>query len=258
MTDCLLRSFYDLKQQTQLHYVGWVKNKNKLNRFRCHYLLITLVKSILLLTYLFSGFSNRNQGFFDDASVPFEDYLIPERRPTYSNQRPLPPAPNTYPDSDYDPTLLDPAPNTYPDSDYDPNLLDSYSEEKVDGRSFRQGHSPRSIIPRSFRQGHSPRSIIPDPVIIPTIQNRNFFRGLFKLFIVNYHFVQWVNLNLGSRQRVYRKRNDGKITSPGFPKNYDSNLDLKWLIQAPPGHVIEISFLSFDLEKHSNCKWDRS
>jgi hypothetical protein len=86
-----------------------------------------------LLTYLFSGFGNRIQGFGDDATVPFEDYSIPERLPTYSNQSPLPIVPNTYPDSDYDPTLLDPAPNIYLDSDYDPSLLGSYSEEKVDG-----------------------------------------------------------------------------------------------------------------------------
>ena len=118
------------------------------------------------LAYLLSGFASRIQGFDGDATVPFEDYSIPERQPTYSNQRPLPPAPNTYPNSDYDLTLLEPAPNTYLDSDYDPSLLDSYSEEKVDGRSFRQGHSPRSIIP--------------DPVIIPTITKGKFLViGLF-------------------------------------------------------------------------------
>ena len=35
----LLRSFSDLKRQTELHYVGWAKNK--LNWFWCHYPLIT-------------------------------------------------------------------------------------------------------------------------------------------------------------------------------------------------------------------------
>ena len=48
---------------------------------------------------------------------------------------------------------------------------------------------------------------------------------------------------------------DGTITSPGYPQNYDNNLDLKWLIQAPLGHVIQISFLNFDLESHSTCKY---
>ena len=112
-----------------------------------------------MATYLFPGFASRTQGFINDDTVPIQDYSIPERRP-------LPPAPNIYPNFDYDPTLLEPAPDTYPDSDYDPSLLDSYSEEKVDGRSFRQGHSQRSIIP--------------DPVIIPTVTKGKFLVvGLF-------------------------------------------------------------------------------
>jgi len=46
---------------------------------------------------------------------------------------------------------------------------------------------------------------------------------------------------------------DGAITSPGYPQNYDNNLDVKWLIQVPLGLVIQISFLSFDLEYQSSC-----
>ena len=40
----------------------------------------------------------------------------------------------------------------------------------------------------------------------------------------------------------------GVITSPGFPGNYDNNLDLTWLIQAPLGQLIELNFLDFELE----------
>ena len=40
-----LRTFSDLKRQTELHYVGWAKNRNKLNRFQCHYPLITYLRS---------------------------------------------------------------------------------------------------------------------------------------------------------------------------------------------------------------------
>ena len=43
----------------------------------------------------------------------------------------------------------------------------------------------------------------------------------------------------------------GVITSPGFPGNYDNNLDLTWLIQVQIGQTIEINFLSFDVEAHS-------
>ena len=45
----------------------------------------------------------------------------------------------------------------------------------------------------------------------------------------------------------------GFITSPGFPGNYDNNLDMTWLIQAQMGQTIEISFLSFDVEAYSGC-----
>jgi hypothetical protein len=45
----------------------------------------------------------------------------------------------------------------------------------------------------------------------------------------------------------------GVITSPGFPGNYDNNLDLTWLIQVQMGQTIEINFLSFDLYSHSSC-----
>ena len=46
----------------------------------------------------------------------------------------------------------------------------------------------------------------------------------------------------------------GVITSPGFPGNYDNNLDLTWLIEAPPGQKIQIRFLSFDVVAGSSCK----
>ena len=45
----------------------------------------------------------------------------------------------------------------------------------------------------------------------------------------------------------------GVITSPGFPGNYENNLDLTWLIQVQTGQRIEIAFLNFDVESHSSC-----
>ena len=46
----------------------------------------------------------------------------------------------------------------------------------------------------------------------------------------------------------------GVITSPGFPGKYNNNLNLTWLIQAPIGQLIELSFLNFDVEFHSSCR----
>ena len=47
----------------------------------------------------------------------------------------------------------------------------------------------------------------------------------------------------------------GIITTPGFPKNYDINIVLTWLIQVQLGQFIEIKFLNFDLEHgFPNCQ----
>ena len=129
---------------------------------------------------LLPGFASRTPGFFDDARVPFKDYSTPKHQPTYSNQWPLPKARNTY-----------------PDSDYDPSLLDSYSEDEVDRRSFRQ---------RSFRQALLPMSILPDPVMLPTVTKSKFLIGLFEIIyqiiisnVKNHIFrvlEKWTNLLL--------------------------------------------------------------
>ena len=42
-------------------------------------------------------------------------------------------------------------------------------------------------------------------------------------------------------------RGGGIITSPGFPYNYDINLDLTWLIQVKIEQKIEINFLFFEV-----------
>ena len=44
----------------------------------------------------------------------------------------------------------------------------------------------------------------------------------------------------------------GVITSPGYPRNYEENLDLSWLIQVPSGQLIEIVFISFDVDSNSD------
>ena len=38
----------------------------------------------------------------------------------------------------------------------------------------------------------------------------------------------------------------GEIISPGFPGDYDNNLDVTWLLEAQIGQMIEINFLDFD------------
>ena len=46
----------------------------------------------------------------------------------------------------------------------------------------------------------------------------------------------------------------GVITTPGFPENYQNNLDLTWHIQVPIGQFIEVNFRTFDIEYSSTCR----
>merc|ERR1712038_1619412 len=49
---------------------------------------------------------------------------------------------------------------------------------------------------------------------------------------------------------------EGTLTSPGFPGNYDNNLDLSWTLSVPEGMAVAISIGDFALESHSNCNYD--
>ena len=61
-----------------------------------------------------------------------------------------------------------------------------------------------------------------------------------------------VNVNTGyCSECICHELGSGVITSPGFPGYYGNYLDLTWLIQAPLGQLIELSFLHFDVEFYS-------
>ena len=46
----------------------------------------------------------------------------------------------------------------------------------------------------------------------------------------------------------------GVLASPGFPSNYDTYIDLSWLIKVPQGQLIELVFLTFDMDYSWGCK----
>uniref|UniRef100_A0A665VSU9 Adhesion G protein-coupled receptor G6 n=1 Tax=Echeneis naucrates TaxID=173247 RepID=A0A665VSU9_ECHNA len=49
----------------------------------------------------------------------------------------------------------------------------------------------------------------------------------------------------------------GRITSPCYPQKYPNSQTCKWIIQAPAGFIIQLSFLDFDLEEAPGCIYDR-
>uniref|UniRef100_F7D8H4 Cubilin n=1 Tax=Ornithorhynchus anatinus TaxID=9258 RepID=F7D8H4_ORNAN len=48
----------------------------------------------------------------------------------------------------------------------------------------------------------------------------------------------------------------GVIASPNFPAPYGNVNRCSWLLNAPPGHTITLTFTSFDIESHRTCSWD--
>ncbi|XP_041036946.1 adhesion G-protein coupled receptor G6 isoform X2 [Carcharodon carcharias] len=48
----------------------------------------------------------------------------------------------------------------------------------------------------------------------------------------------------------------GQFTSPCFPREYVSNLNCLWTIQAPSGFIIQLTFHEFELEEAQRCLYD--
>ncbi|MGH0144022.1 UNVERIFIED_CONTAM: hypothetical protein FKN15_047101, partial [Acipenser sinensis] len=48
----------------------------------------------------------------------------------------------------------------------------------------------------------------------------------------------------------------GTITSPGHPTNYPHGANCTWYISVVPGHIVRLTFTSFNMEFHHNCDYD--
>ncbi|XP_001377380.2 cubilin [Monodelphis domestica] len=68
-----------------------------------------------------------------------------------------------------------------------------------------------------------------------------------KGFSAHYSFTDCGGIRIGE---------GGVITSPNYPATYGSLNHCSWLLEAPQGHTITLSFTFFDIESHSQCKWD--
>ncbi|KAK1116353.1 low choriolytic enzyme-like [Acipenser oxyrinchus oxyrinchus] len=49
---------------------------------------------------------------------------------------------------------------------------------------------------------------------------------------------------------------EGNITSPNYPFNYPNNMDCTWTLLAYEDEIIQITFISFDLQTGDQCDWD--
>ena len=48
----------------------------------------------------------------------------------------------------------------------------------------------------------------------------------------------------------------GVVTSPNYQGNYPHDLDETFTIEGSPGKVLQMTFVDFDIEEHSTCKYD--
>ncbi|KAG9276492.1 cubilin [Astyanax mexicanus] len=54
----------------------------------------------------------------------------------------------------------------------------------------------------------------------------------------------------------YQTGEGGTVSSPGYPDSYPSPSRCVWLLEAPEGHTITLTFTYFEVEEHSQCSWD--
>ncbi|CAH0395162.1 unnamed protein product [Bemisia tabaci] len=52
------------------------------------------------------------------------------------------------------------------------------------------------------------------------------------------------------------KANSSTITSPKHPNKYPMNQKCQWVISAPPGYFVQLTWTEFSLEMHSSCRHD--
>ncbi|GAB6032010.1 hypothetical protein CHUAL_010385 [Chamberlinius hualienensis] len=75
-----------------------------------------------------------------------------------------------------------------------------------------------------------------------SVQNRGF--------LANYTTI---DLGCGG---IYHNQTTGVITSPSHPEEYLHNMTCKWIVRAPPGNMVRITFSNFALESHWRCDFD--
>lgn len=81
-------------------------------------------------------------------------------------------------------------------------------------------------------------------------------RGLFPLVLL------WMNLHtnvlgcVAPDCNLVLEGSRGVIKSPCYPQKYPNLQACRWTMQAPPGHIVQLSFLDFELEEAAGCIYD--
>ncbi|KAF6371602.1 cubilin [Rhinolophus ferrumequinum] len=124
--------------------------------------------------------------------------------------------------------------------------LESHQDCQFDVLEFRMGNADGPLIWRLC--GPSTPAM---PLVIPYSQVWIHFVTNEHVEHVGFHaeysFTDCGGIQMGE---------SGVIASPNYPASYDSLTHCSWLLEAPQGHTITLTFSDFDIEAHSTCAWD--
>ncbi|XP_010605410.1 cubilin [Fukomys damarensis] len=124
--------------------------------------------------------------------------------------------------------------------------LESHQDCQSDVLEFRAGDSEGPLIGRYC--GPTKPAV---PLVIPYPQVWVHFvtneREEHTGFHAEYFFTDCGGIQTGEA---------GVITSPNYPGLYSSLTHCSWLLEAPVGHTITLTFSDFDVETHPDCAWD--
>uniref|UniRef100_A0A8C6W9S3 Cubilin n=1 Tax=Nannospalax galili TaxID=1026970 RepID=A0A8C6W9S3_NANGA len=124
--------------------------------------------------------------------------------------------------------------------------LESHQDCIFDVLEFRVGDADGPLIEK-FCSLSAPQV----PLVIPHPQVWIHFvtndRVEYTGFSVEYSFTDCGGIQTGE---------SGVISSPNYPNIYSRGSYCSWLLDAPEGHTITLTFSDFDIESHSTCAWD--
>ncbi|XP_077142779.1 ovochymase-2 isoform X1 [Ranitomeya variabilis] len=102
--------------------------------------------------------------------------------------------------------------------------------------------------------------IRPRPLLIPasnvTLKFFSDFQEFRSGFSLSYEAVEpnlYPDSECGSVPVIFE---EGEIQSMNYPEPYSSNAICQWVVHCPPSHLIELTFLTFELESHEECIFD--
>ncbi|XP_037366570.1 cubilin isoform X2 [Talpa occidentalis] len=129
---------------------------------------------------------------------------------------------------------------------FDDFYLESHQDCQLDVLEFRVDNADGPLIWRLC--GSSKPAV---PLVIPYPQVWIHFVTNERIENIGFH-AEYSFTNCGGIQIG----ESGVITSPNYPASYDSLTHCSWLLEAPQGHTITLTFSDFNIETHVTCSWD--